>query len=188
MRMDEATRDKWRRLLSRDAFAVLVEERTERAGSSPLNHEKRAGTYVCAACYLPLFDASAKYERHGMAGFSQALPDSLGFKLDFWLLFPRREYHCSRCSGHQGHVFNDGPKPTGSATATTASRCSSCRRVRRYLRHGERSAFGSVRSVAAGEHVSVGRRRLAELLAEHTDEVADVPVPDRRGDLLDGNR
>lgn len=114
MRMDEAAREKWRRLLPRDAFGVLFEERTERAGSSALNHEKRAGRYVCAACYLPLFDASAKYDSGtGWPSFSQALPNSLGFKLDFKLLLPRREYHCSRCRGHQGHVFNDGPKPTG---------------------------------------------------------------------------
>jgi peptide-methionine (R)-S-oxide reductase len=114
MRMDEAAREKWRRLLPRDAFGVLFEERTERAGSSPLNHEKRPGTYVCAACYLPLFDASTKYDSGtGWPSFFQALTDSLGFKLDFKLLLPRREYHCSRCGGHQGHVFNDGPKPTG---------------------------------------------------------------------------
>jgi peptide-methionine (R)-S-oxide reductase len=112
--MDEAAREKWRRLLPRDAFGVLFEERTERAGSSPLNHEKRPGTYVCAACYLPLFDASTKYDSGtGWPSFFQALTDSLGFKLDFKLLLPRREYHCSRCGGHQGHVFNDGPKPTG---------------------------------------------------------------------------
>lgn len=114
MRMDEAAREKWRRLLSRDAFGVLFEERTERAGSSALNQEKRPGTYVCAACYLPLFDASAKYDSGtGWPSFFQPLPNSLGFKLDFKLLLPRREYHCSRCTGHQGHVFSDGPKPTG---------------------------------------------------------------------------
>lgn len=114
MRVDQAAREKWRRLVSREAFAVLFDERTERAGSSPLNNEKREGTYVCAACYQPLFDASAKYESGtGWPSFFQPLPDSLGFKLDFKLVLPRREYHCARCGGHQGHVFNDGPKPTG---------------------------------------------------------------------------
>lgn len=114
MQTDGTTREKWRRLLSRDAFGVLFEERTERAGSSALNQEKRDGTYVCAACYQPLFESSTKYESGtGWPSFYQALPNALGFKLDFKLLLPRREYHCSRCGGHQGHVFNDGPKPTG---------------------------------------------------------------------------
>ncbi len=114
MRVDEPTREKWRRLLPREAFGVLFEERTERAGSSELNGEKRDGTYVCAACYQPLFDSSTKYESGtGWPSFYQALPNALGFKLDFKLILPRREYHCSRCNGHQGHVFNDGPKPTG---------------------------------------------------------------------------
>jgi peptide-methionine (R)-S-oxide reductase len=114
MRVDEPAREKWRRLVSREAFAVLFEERTERAGSSELNAEKREGVYVCAACYQPLFDSSAKYESGtGWPSFYQARPNALGFKLDFKLLLPRREYHCSRCGGHQGHVFNDGPKPTG---------------------------------------------------------------------------
>lgn len=114
MRIDPAAREKWRGLLPRDAFGVLFEERTERAGSSGLNGEQRPGIYVCAACHLPLFDAAAKYDSGtGWPSFSQSLPDRVAFKLDFKLLFPRREYHCSRCGGHQGHVFSDGPKPTG---------------------------------------------------------------------------
>ncbi len=108
------SREEWKRLLSADAFRVLFEEGTERAGSSPLNAEKRPGTFLCAACKLPLFDAAHKYESGtGWPSFWQALPGALGTTTDFKLIYPRTEYHCSRCGGHQGHVFNDGPQPTG---------------------------------------------------------------------------
>ncbi|HNC51382.1 MAG TPA: peptide-methionine (R)-S-oxide reductase MsrB [Accumulibacter sp.] len=104
----------WATLLPRPAYRVLFEEDTERAGSSPLNHEKREGTFLCAACYLPLFDSSTKYESGtGWPSFWQALPNAVATRTDFKLIYPRTEYHCARCGGHQGHVFNDGPQPTG---------------------------------------------------------------------------
>lgn len=107
-------KDAWRALLSPEAYGVLFEEDTERAGSSPLNHEKRDGTFVCAACQLPLFDSSMKFDSGtGWPSFWQSLPNAVGTRTDFKLFLPRTEYHCSRCGGHQGHVFDDGPKPTG---------------------------------------------------------------------------
>ncbi|QVM87144.1 peptide-methionine (R)-S-oxide reductase [Pseudomonas lalucatii] len=116
----------WRELLSPAAYAVLFEEDTERPGSSPLNQEKRPGTYICAACYLPLFDSQHKYESGtGWPSFTQAIDGHTGFKRDFKLIFPRTEYHCARCGGHQGHLFDDGPAPRASAGATTAWRCAS---------------------------------------------------------------
>lgn len=104
----------WRALLEEDAYRVLFEEATERPFASDLLKEKRKGTYLCAACYLPLFDSEAKYESGtGWPSFYQALPNSLGTRTDWKLIVPRTEYHCARCGGHQGHVFNDGPEPTG---------------------------------------------------------------------------
>jgi peptide-methionine (R)-S-oxide reductase len=104
----------WRQRLSGPAYRVLREEGTEPAGSSALNHEKRAGQYHCAGCDLPLFAHHAKYDSGtGWPSFHTPLPDALGTKTDFKLIFPRTEYHCARCGGHQGHVFNDGPRPSG---------------------------------------------------------------------------
>ena len=104
----------WRDLLSVDRYEVLFEEGTERAGTSPLNQEKRAGTYICAACHFPLFVSTAKYESGtGWPSFTQPVPGHIATKRDFKLFWPRTEYHCARCGGHQGHVFTDGPKPTG---------------------------------------------------------------------------
>jgi peptide-methionine (R)-S-oxide reductase len=104
----------WRELLTAEAYAVLFEEDTEAPGSSPLNQEKRDGTYVCAACYLPLFASQDKYESgSGWPSFTQPIAGHMSQKRDFKLIFPRTEYHCARCGGHQGHVFNDGPKPRG---------------------------------------------------------------------------
>jgi len=104
----------WRAALPSDRYAILFEEATERAGSSPLTHEKRAGTYVCAACRQPLFRSDAKFESGtGWPSFTQPLPDCVDTKTDFKLILPRTEYHCGRCGGHQGHVFQDGPAPTG---------------------------------------------------------------------------
>ena len=104
----------WKSLLSLDAYKVLFEEKTERPNSSPLNDEKRKGAYICAACYLPLFESTAKYESGtGWPSFYESIADHLGTKMDYWLILPRTEYHCIRCGGHQGHVFNDGPRPTG---------------------------------------------------------------------------
>jgi len=104
----------WKRVLDADQYDVLFEESTERPGSSPLNAEKRAGTFVCAACYLPLFDASMKFESGtGWPSFTAPLAGHVETKKDFKIVWPRTEYHCARCGGHQGHVFNDGPKPAG---------------------------------------------------------------------------
>ncbi|HJY83737.1 MAG TPA: peptide-methionine (R)-S-oxide reductase MsrB [Candidatus Binatia bacterium] len=104
----------WRSLLAPQAYAVLFEEATERPFSSQLNDEKRAGTFICAACYLPLFESSAKFDSGtGWPSFFQPLPGHLDTKTDYKLIWPRTEYHCVRCGGHQGHVFDDGPPPTG---------------------------------------------------------------------------
>jgi peptide-methionine (R)-S-oxide reductase len=104
----------WEKLLPAAAYTVLFEHGTERAGTSALNGEKRAGTYVCAACYLPLFLHTQKFDSGtGWPSFYDALPNALETKSDYKLILPRTEYHCARCEGHQGHVFNDGPKPTG---------------------------------------------------------------------------
>jgi peptide-methionine (R)-S-oxide reductase len=108
------SRSEWAALLPPPAYRVLFEEDTERPGSSPLNQEKRDGTFVCAACYLPLFDSSKKYDSGtGWPSFWQPLPGAVATRTDFVMIVPRTEYHCSRCGGHQGHVFDDGPPPTG---------------------------------------------------------------------------
>ncbi len=108
------SKSEWKAILPANRYAVLFEEDTERAGTSPLNAEKRAGTFVCAACFLPLFDSSQKYESGtGWPSFFDARPEAVGTKKDYRLVWPRTEYHCARCGGHQGHVFDDGPKPTG---------------------------------------------------------------------------
>lgn len=104
----------WRTLLAPEPYAVLFEEATERAFSHPLDREKRAGTFICAACSLPLFTSDAKFDSGtGWPSFTQPIPGRIGTKTDFKLILPRTEYHCSRCGGHQGHVFADGPRPTG---------------------------------------------------------------------------
>ena len=110
----EKSLSEWEALLPRDAYRVLFEEDTERPGSSPLNQEKRQGTFICAACYLPLFESATKYESGtGWPSFYAGLDGRLETKRDFRLIWPRTEYHCARCGGHQGHIFNDGPRPTG---------------------------------------------------------------------------
>ena len=104
----------WRARLTPQQYAVLRQAGTERPGSSPLNDEKRDGTFVCAACFQPLFDSRAKYESGtGWPSFREALPGAVATKTDTRLLHPRTEYHCSHCGGHQGHVFDDGPPPQG---------------------------------------------------------------------------
>ncbi|MBF0612964.1 MAG: peptide-methionine (R)-S-oxide reductase MsrB [Magnetococcales bacterium] len=106
--------NQWRQRLNPEAFHVLRQEGTEPPFTSPLNQEKRPGTFVCAGCDLPLFDASMKYESGtGWPSFYTTLPGAVETRLDFKLLLPRTEYHCTRCGGHQGHVFEDGPPPTG---------------------------------------------------------------------------
>ena len=108
------SKSEWKALLPADRYAVLFEGGTEPPGSSPLDREKRAGTFICAACYLPLFDSATKYDSGtGWPSFYDYLPGALLTETDFKLIWPRTEYHCARCGGHQGHVFDDGPKPTG---------------------------------------------------------------------------
>ena len=93
---------------------VLYEEGTEAAGTSPLNKEKREGKYFCVGCGTKLFESSAKYESEsGWPSFFQSLPNVFETKTDYHLGYPRTEYHCKKCGGHQGHIFDDGPKPTG---------------------------------------------------------------------------
>lgn len=107
-------KEAWKAVVSPEAYQVLFHEGTERAGTSPLNREKRPGTFVCAACNLPLFTAATKFESGtGWPSFWEPIPGHLETKRDFKLVWPRTEYHCARCGGHQGHVFNDGPAPTG---------------------------------------------------------------------------
>jgi len=104
----------WRQLLPPERFRILFEEATEPRYSSPLNKEERDGTFVCAACYWPLFSSDAKYESGtGWPSFTQPIEGHIGTKRDFKLFLPRTEYHCIRCGGHQGHVFQDGPQPRG---------------------------------------------------------------------------
>ena len=104
----------WRRLLTDAQFDVLRKDGTERPWTSPLNDEKRPGTYVCAGCEQPLFTAEQKFDSGtGWPSFFDAIDGAIGTRRDFKLLLPRTEYHCSRCGGHQGHVFKDGPPPTG---------------------------------------------------------------------------
>lgn len=104
----------WKNVLSKQEFHILFEEGTERPNSSPLNHVKQDGTFICAACYLPLFEFNTKYESGtGWPSFYQPIEGRVDTKLDLKMVWPRTEYHCIRCEGHQGHVFEDGPEPTG---------------------------------------------------------------------------
>jgi peptide-methionine (R)-S-oxide reductase len=106
--------EEWHRLLTPAAYSVLRQEGTERPFTSALNAEKRTGTYQCAGCDLPLFASSAKFDSGtGWPSFHTPLPSALTTRTDFKLILPRTEYHCARCGGHQGHVFDDGPRPTG---------------------------------------------------------------------------
>jgi peptide-methionine (R)-S-oxide reductase len=108
------SKDGWKTRLDEDEFYVLRKEGTEAPFSSPLNDEKRAGTFVCAGCALPLFTSEAKYESGtGWPSFFQPIDGNVETKRDFKLVIPRTEYHCARCGGHQGHIFKDGPRPTG---------------------------------------------------------------------------
>lgn len=106
---------RWREILSDAEYRVLRREGTEPAGSSPLNEEHRSGTFICAGCFLPLFSSEHKFESGtGWPSFYQPIhPDHMETRRDFKLIWPRTEYHCARCDGHQGHVFRDGPEPTG---------------------------------------------------------------------------
>ena len=104
----------WKERLSPEEFRILRKEGTERAGTSPLNNEKRTGTFACAGCGYPLFSSDTKYESGtGWPSFYDHLPNAIATKPDNSLWMQRTEYHCARCGGHQGHVFEDGPRPTG---------------------------------------------------------------------------
>jgi peptide-methionine (R)-S-oxide reductase len=106
--------EEWRRTLTPEQYAVLRKHGTERAFTSPLNAEKRAGTFVCAACGQPLFSSETKYESGtGWPSFYKPLDGAIGTKADRSFFTTRTEVHCSRCGGHLGHVFPDGPRPTG---------------------------------------------------------------------------
>jgi peptide-methionine (R)-S-oxide reductase len=110
----QKTDSEWRSLLSKAQYEVLRLHRTEVPGSSPLNREKRKGTFSCAACELPLFASETKYESGtSWPSFYQPLPNAIGTRTDYALFIPRTEVHCRRCGGHLGHVFSDGPPPTG---------------------------------------------------------------------------
>ena len=123
----EKSHAEWRELLSGNESAVLFEEATEPRGSSPLNQEKRQGTFVCAACYSPLFDSTAKYESGtGWPSFYAPIEGHLGTKRDYKLILPRTEYHCIRCGVTRGTCSTTAPRPPVSDGATTASHSGSC--------------------------------------------------------------
>lgn len=104
----------WKQKLTAMQYKVLRKEATERAWSSKLNDEKRQGIFACAGCDLPLFKSEYKYDSGtGWPSFFEVLRGAVETKRDFKLIYPRTEYHCARCGGHQGHLFKDGPKPTG---------------------------------------------------------------------------
>jgi peptide-methionine (R)-S-oxide reductase len=108
------SKDEWRKVLDAQQYHVLREEGTERAGASPLDREKRAGVFVCAGCGLPLFTSAMKFDSGtGWPSFFTTIPGAFQTSRDFKLILPRTEYHCARCGGHHGHVFDDGPAPTG---------------------------------------------------------------------------
>jgi peptide-methionine (R)-S-oxide reductase len=108
------TDEEWRRRLTEDEFRIMREADTEPAFSSPQNDEKRPGTFICAGCELALFSSETKFmSGTGWPSFYEPLPDGVDTKLDFKLVIPRTEYHCRRCGSHQGHIFDDGPEPTG---------------------------------------------------------------------------
>lgn len=110
----QLSREEWKQRLSPEAYAVLRKEATERPATSPLNEEKRDGVFACAGCGYDLFKSETKFESGtGWPSFWDYIPGALETKTDIKLIIPRTEYHCARCGGHQGHVFKDGPAPTG---------------------------------------------------------------------------
>lgn len=111
LKLDESA---WHARLSPQQFHIMRQGGTEAPWSSLLNDEKRTGTYHCAGCKLALFSSTKKYESGtGWPSFYESIPGHLETKIDFKLIYPRTEYHCAQCKSHQGHLFNDGPKPTG---------------------------------------------------------------------------
>lgn len=110
----EKTDDEWRKVLTLEQFDILRRQGTERAGSSPLDHETRKGIYHCAGCELAVYSSDAKYDSGtGWPSFWQSLPDAVRTRQDNSLFMVRTEVHCRRCGGHLGHIFDDGPPPTG---------------------------------------------------------------------------
>ena len=108
------TEEQWRRALTPEQYHVLREQGTERPWTSPLNEEKRSGAYLCIGCEQPLFTSAMKFDSGtGWPSFYDVIGGAVATSRDFKLLWPRTEYHCARCGGHHGHVFNDGPEPTG---------------------------------------------------------------------------
>ena len=104
----------WKKILTADQYYILRQEGTEHPYTSALDNEKRQGEYLCAGCKTALFNSKMKYDSGtGWPSFFEHYPNVIATKLDFKLLLPRSEYHCAVCEGHQGHVFNDGPPPTG---------------------------------------------------------------------------
>jgi peptide-methionine (R)-S-oxide reductase len=104
----------WKKILTADQYYILRQEGTEHPYTSPLDDEKRQGEYLCAGCKTALFNSKMKYDSGtGWPSFFEHYPNVIATKLDFKLLLPRTEYHCAVCEGHHGHVFNDGPQPTG---------------------------------------------------------------------------
>jgi len=104
----------WKKILTADQYYILRQEGTEHPYTSVLDNEKRQGEYLCAGCKTALFSSKMKYDSGtGWPSFFEHYPNVIATKLDFKLLLPRTEYHCAVCEGHQGHVFNDGPPPTG---------------------------------------------------------------------------
>ncbi len=114
-RIESMSKEDWKEILEPARYDILFREKTERAGSSPLDRIYDPGTFICAACYQPLFSSEDKFDSGtGWPSFTQPISDdAIGTKTDYKLIWPRTEYHCSRCGGHQGHVFDDGPEPTG---------------------------------------------------------------------------
>ena len=110
----DLTAEEWRERLTPEEFRILRREGTERPGTSPLDREKREGLFVCAGCGLELFTSDMKFDSGtGWPSFYDVIPGRVETKQDYKLIIPRTEYHCARCGGHQGHVFKDGPRPTG---------------------------------------------------------------------------
>jgi peptide-methionine (R)-S-oxide reductase len=110
----ELSEDDWKKRLTPEQFKVLRKAGTEPAFSSALNDEKRKGAFHCVACDLPLFASDMKYDSGtGWPSFFRTLPEAFETSTDYLLIYPRTEYHCARCGGHHGHVFDDGPQPTG---------------------------------------------------------------------------
>jgi peptide-methionine (R)-S-oxide reductase len=106
--------EEWRKILTPEQYYVLREHGTERAGTSPLDREKRAGTFICAGCDLPLFESAKKFDSGtGWPSFWTPIENAIGTKDDSRFFMKRTEVHCRRCGGHLGHVFEDGPAPTG---------------------------------------------------------------------------